>query len=287
MGVSQIGTQATLKPIAEVSSSSIEAQRYFQRGKREFDNYNWQDARRFFELAVKADSTFAIAWFRLGGACELLGDTPAREFAIERAVKNASRATEREKFVIAAVDPGLMTSLLKNRGHEEAAGDQMSSTKARTEIFPFDAEFRRAYAQMFRRSGKVTQAIAEYEKALQADPAFLVAYQELAYNYVSDGQAEKGMQMLERYAELEPGEVNPLNSAAECLLILGRFDEGIAKCKEALRVKPDDWPSGLLLARLHFMKETTRRQCDGLRVHPKWLLVHRCAPSASGGMLAI
>ncbi len=255
MGVSQLGSQAAVKPVAEVSSSSIEAQRYFQRGKREIDKYNWEDARRFLELAVKEDSTFAIAWLWLSGPCAILGDRPAEKFAREQAVKNASRATEREKFVIASIDPSLKASLLKSRGREEAGGDLMSWVKARAEIFSFDAEFRRVYAQRLKRSGKLTQAIAEYEKALQLDPAFLPAYNELAYSYVLDGQGEKGMQMLERYAELQPGDPNPLHSAAECLLILGRYDEGIAKCEEALKVKPDAWYAGMTLAKLHFLKE--------------------------------
>jgi len=255
MGVSQLSTQASVRPVAEVSSSSIEAQRYYQRGKREIDKYNWRDARRYLELAVNADSTFAVAWLGLSGACMVLGDAPASMFARDQAAKNAFRATEREQFVIASIDPSLKSSLLKSRGREEAGGDQMSWIKARTEIFPFDAGFRRAYAQSLRRSGRVTQAIAEYEKTLQLDPAFLPAYNELAYSYVNDGQGEKGMQMLERYAELEPGEFNPLHSAAECLLILGRYDEGIAKCQEALKVKPDEWSARLTLARLQFMKE--------------------------------
>jgi tetratricopeptide (TPR) repeat protein len=258
IGVSRIGAQVALKAVAEVSSSSLEAQRYFQRGKRELDKFNLLDARRFLELAVKEDSTFAIAWFWLGAASEFLGDRPAQASATRQAVKNASRATERQKFVIAGADPNLRAFLLRSEGRPETGSDWMSWLKARSEIFPSDAEFRREYGVGLRRRGKVTQAIAEYEKVLQLDPSFLLAYNELAYNYVSDGQGEKGMQILERYAELEPGEYNPLHSAAECLLMLGRFDEGIAKCEAALRIKqgaPDSWYAVLTRARLDFMKE--------------------------------
>jgi tetratricopeptide (TPR) repeat protein len=256
MGVSQLSSQATLKPVAEVSSSSIDAQRYYERGRREIQKFNFPAARRYLELAVKEDSTFAIAWFWLGNARGMLGDGPASKSAFDQAVKNASRATERERFRIAGIDPSLKASLLKSKGREGAGGDLTSWLKARTEIFPFDAEFRRDYAARLRGIGKVTQAIAEYEKALQLDPAFLLAYNELAYNYVSDGQGEKGMQVLERYSELEPGEPNPLHSMAECLLIQGRFDEGIIKCEAVLQVKPDfSFYAGLTLAKLHFMKE--------------------------------
>ncbi len=262
MGVSRLTTETTIRPVAEVSSTSLQAQRYYQRGKQEFNRYNWQDARRYFDLAVKADSTFAIAWFNLGATCELLSDRPGLNVAYGQAVKHASRASEREKFTIASVDQSLQTSLLRSNGRKEAAGDLLAWFKACTEIFPFDAEFRRLYALVLKRRGKTAEAITQYEKTLQLDPAYLVAYNELAYSYVSTGQGEKAIQMLDRYAELEPGESNPLHSAAECLLMLGRFDEAIAKCEEALKVRPDAWIADLTMARLHFMKGNYREAIE-------------------------
>ena len=42
---------------------------------------------------------------------------------------------------------------------------------------------------------------------------------------------------------------------AECLLILGKYDEGITKAKAAVQIAPDNWYDQLALARLYFMKE--------------------------------
>ncbi|MBP1732456.1 MAG: serine/threonine protein kinase with repeat [Deltaproteobacteria bacterium] len=255
VGVSPMGTGSTVKPIAEVSSGSIQAQRYYQRGKQEITKFNTTDARRFLEMAVKEDSTFAIAWFWLGAACGYLGDSPAREFAMGHAVKNASRATEKERFWIAGVDSNLRASLLKSKGYKDTGRDNLSWLKARTEIFPLDSDFRRDYGIMLGSYlGRTAEAIPEYEKAIQLDPAVGRTWNELGYCYVFEGQYDKGMQALERSAELDPGEPNPLQSMADCLLIQGKFDEGITRCEAALQVKPDSY-AGLTLAKLYFMKE--------------------------------
>ncbi len=141
MGVSQLSTQSSLKPAAEVGSSSLEAQRYFQRAKQEFERYHMKESRHCLELALNEDSTFAIAW-KLRGAIYLeLHDIPAARDAYRNARKNAAKATERERFFIAENDSSLRASLLKSRGRTDVGKDVRAFIKARAEIFPFDAEF--------------------------------------------------------------------------------------------------------------------------------------------------
>ena len=255
MGVSKLGSQTSIKPVAEVSSSSLEAQRYYEIGKRELAKVNPQDARRFLELAVKDDSTFAIAWFWLGVSCQWTGDALGAKTAGEQAVKYASKATEKERLWIAASDTGYCANLLRSYGYSIAGGDWMSFQKARTEICPSEAGFRRAYGIILRNAGKFSEAIVQFEKELQIDPAYVEAYGELGYSYVYTGQYDKANKMFERYIELEPGEPNPLQSMGEGLMIQGRFSEAIAKCEDALQVKPDWWGAAMTLSRIYFMKE--------------------------------
>ncbi|MBP1732452.1 MAG: serine/threonine protein kinase, partial [Deltaproteobacteria bacterium] len=255
LGVSLLRSQGSVKAIAEVSSTSMEAQRYYQRGRQEFDRYNSKDAQHYFELSVKEDSTFAIAWYWLGWTCVTMGDQRGREFAWGQALKHASRATEREQFMIAGVDSSLRVSLLASKGRAEMAKDDRSFLKARCEIFPFDARFLMEYAADIRSTANEAVSIPMFEKVLELDPTMLDAYNELGYGYTFIGPPEKGMEWLERYAELQPGDPNPFHSMAECLLIQRKFGEAITKCERALEAKPDFYMAPQTLARLCFMKE--------------------------------
>jgi eukaryotic-like serine/threonine-protein kinase len=255
LGVSRMSTRASVSPVAEVSSTSMDAQRYYQRGVLEANRFNHKDARVFFELAVKDDSTFAIAWYKLGMECGMMGDGPFADSAFAHVAKNVSRATEREQFEIASSDSNLRVSLLEARGRKDAGRDWLPFFKARTEIFPFDIGFHLAYAQTLRDRGPLSEAIREFERVLQLDPANALAYNEIGYTYALDEQVEKATWAFERYIEMQPGDPNPFHSSAEFFLMFGRFSEGIAKCERALQVKPDFYLAPLTLAKLHFMNE--------------------------------
>jgi tetratricopeptide (TPR) repeat protein len=257
MGVSQISTSASVKPIAEVSSSSIEAQRLYERGKLEYRKFNFKDGRHYLELAVKEDSTFAIAWKRLGDACFDMGDQPAGAIAWDRAKQNISRATEKEKFLIAEGliwrgDSSLAVSLLKRWGRYGPANDAVALMKAAVDIFPNDPDIRFRYAFLLETNGFQFEAIVEHEKTLILNPAMPEVYNELGYLYAFHGKLDKGIEMLDRSAGLLPGDANPLESMAEILMMYGRYEEAVAKCEQVLRMKPD-W--GVPLAKLHFITE--------------------------------
>jgi eukaryotic-like serine/threonine-protein kinase len=264
MGVSRLTTQTSLKPVAQVGSGSLKAQQYYQRAKQEVERYDFKESRHFLELALSADSTFAIAWQLLGFVCGQMADGPAAHDAYEHAKRNVSRATEREQFVIAEGDSSIRTSLLKSRGRAEDGKGYRSFVKARAEIFPFDAEFRSSYAFSLV-DGHTEQAIPEFERALELDPAQPDAYNALGFAYSLSCRFDKAIQMLERYAELLPGEPNPVHSMAEVLMSAGRYSDAIAKCEEVLRMKPDFGAAAFTLTKLHFLNENydeTIRWCE-------------------------
>jgi eukaryotic-like serine/threonine-protein kinase len=252
MGVSQLNTQASLTAISEVSTRSIEAQQYYLRGKLERRKNNYKDARSFLELAIKKDSTFALAWFELAACFVNLGDGPGLKYAKSHMLSNISRTTEVEKFRMADFDTALQSSLLASRGWVREKRDEATFFKARAEIFPFNVDFRVDYALSLRDSA----AIAEYERILELDRANALAWNLLGYCYLSVRNGERALRAFERYAELQPGDPNPLHSMAEAYLALGKFDESRAKCEDVLRLKSDFYAAQETLAKLSFMRES-------------------------------
>jgi eukaryotic-like serine/threonine-protein kinase len=257
LGISLLNTQASVKTVTEVTSSSMEAQRFYLKGQMETSRFNWREARTQFELAVKEDSTFAAAWYRLWRACANLGDQPAWVLAAKQAVRYSSKVTEREKYLIAEIDSSLRVSLLGQEGFQDSV-----FFPARVERFPFDSEFRYQYALFFVDASAYFKdrdtrpdAIAQLEEVLRRDPGYGEAYNQLAYLYVATGRGTEAIAALERLAELQPGEPNPLHSQAECLMLLGRYDDAIPRCERALQAKPDFYGALLTLAKLYFMKE--------------------------------
>ncbi len=59
---------------------------------------------------------------------------------------------------------------------------------------------------------------------------------------------EHAIYILEKYAELAPGEPNPYDSYGEILQREGRLEEAVRKYKESLKINPGFWPARIHLA---------------------------------------
>ena len=92
---------------------------------------------------------------------------------------------------------------------------------------------------MYYQSREPEKALEEYKKALELDPDYSFAHNQIGYVYMDLGNNEKAIEHINKYVSLNPGDANPIDSLAEILFRMGQLDESIAKYKEALKIKPD------------------------------------------------
>jgi serine/threonine protein kinase/tetratricopeptide (TPR) repeat protein len=102
---------ATSKPsnklpkIAEITTSNIEAYRYYVRGKDFRNKCQWKDAWENYSKAIGLDSTFAIAYLEMWGFARLVGFTQKyTDSFLNKAVEFADQTSEREKLIILTQD---------------------------------------------------------------------------------------------------------------------------------------------------------------------------------------
>jgi tetratricopeptide (TPR) repeat protein len=77
----------------------------------------------------------------------------------------------------------------------------------------------------------------------------------LGYAYLFKENFEKSLEHFKKYASLNPGDANPIDSTAEAYFLMGRLDEAIAKYKEALEIKPDWLGTSLKIGYIYALKE--------------------------------
>ncbi len=96
------GTSARLVRLAAVTTSSFPALKAYLEGESELRAGRYAPAAEALQRAVDADSSFALAWYRLGVAATW-GDRPdlARD-AAERAVRYGDRLLEPDRQILAA-----------------------------------------------------------------------------------------------------------------------------------------------------------------------------------------
>jgi tetratricopeptide (TPR) repeat protein/tRNA A-37 threonylcarbamoyl transferase component Bud32 len=234
------------RKIIDLTTSSMEAYEYYLRASEAYDNFFYTEARRLAEKAISIDPEFAIAYSLLSQAASLLRDYPARDEALKKARTYSARATEKERLFIEARYASVT---------ERDPPKRIRLLEELVRKYPDDKETHYELGLAYTSLGREREAIAEVEKAISIDPRFASAVNELGYLYARFGDFSKAARYFERYAELNPGLPNPIDSIAEMNMFLGNLDAAVAKYKETLAMKPDFYSSCRGLSYVYALKE--------------------------------
>jgi len=246
IGIPERKIVAAQQPIADVTTTSMEAYNYFLRGREDYDKSYFKEALQFFEKAVELDPNFAIAYSFLGWTYRRLGDTKARDRAFEKAQSLSKKTTDKERLYIEAAYAQVIEK------------DKEKRIKILQQIIRKYSKEKRAHYNLAIRYWEkklFSRAIEEYNKAIELDPNFGPAYNGLAYIYKDMGNYEKAIENLKKFAFVSPGDADPFDSMAELYFVMGNLDEALEKYKEALSVKPNFFNTYWKIAYMYALKD--------------------------------
>jgi serine/threonine protein kinase/Tfp pilus assembly protein PilF len=232
--------------ITDVTTSSMEAYRYFMQGRESVRKFYYEDAIGFLEKAVELDPGFALAYGHLAGSYNWVGNTGARNEAIKKAKALSHKVTDKERFFIEASYARFI-----ERDREKV----LSIVQQAAKKYPKEKDFHYWLGVIYRAGGKHDKALEECNKVLELDPNNGEVHNELGYLYADMRNFEKSVEHFKKYASLNPVDANPLDSMAEAYFLMGRLDEAITKYKEALEIKPDWLGSSLKIGYIYALKE--------------------------------
>jgi serine/threonine protein kinase/Tfp pilus assembly protein PilF len=246
LGISERKIEPAQVQVADFTTNSIDAYRYFLNGRDEYEKFYYDDSRKSLEKAVELDPNFAVAYLYLAQAYGDLGMSRLRKEAYEKAKALSQKASEKERLYIEA---GYAFSMENDREKQFRIYQQMAKKYPKEKQVHYELGFYYDNNRMF------DKAIEEYNRALELDPNYGFALNQIAYVYTDMGNYEKAIEYFKKYAAVSPGDANPLDSMAELYFRMGRLDESIAKYKEALEVKPDFFDTYWRIGYIFALKE--------------------------------
>jgi len=246
LGISEDREKKKEKSIAEVTTSSMEAYRYFLRGRDSYERLYNDEGRRYLGKAIQLDPDFAVAHLYLAWIHDRLRDNKARNTAFEKAKALSDRATEKERLYIEAAYA---------RTIEQDAEKRFQILRKIARKYPREKRVHQRLASHYRGNRQFYQAVEEYKKVLELDPNYGWALNELAYMYTDIEEFDRAAEYFQRYAEVSPGDANPIDSMGELYFRMGRLDEAIDQYKEALEIKPDFYYPYWEIAYVYALKE--------------------------------
>ncbi len=167
LGESLVGIQNRSRPLAKVSTASIEALQLYSQGVDAMAQGNLDRVPALLQGALKFDPNFAMAHMLLGTYYSWLVGKNRRALAeFERAYELREGGTDRERRRIEA----FYYSALER--YDEAA----QSLSVLVGLYPDDAEAHEELASAYFNLGQLDAAIAELRQVLRLDPFSALAY---------------------------------------------------------------------------------------------------------------
>jgi len=240
-GLARVGveTGGAAVDVAGLTTRNPAAYRSYVRGVDLLHRAENQEAAAALEEAVQADSTFALAWYYLAVATWWTQDFTGAEHEVETAMRLGDRLVERERDGLRALH-----SLVGSHFQDAA-----SRYRELLQRYPDDKEFLYGLGEALYHDGHdLDGAQAAFNRTIELDPTFAVAYQHIIDIAVDRGDKAAAVAQAERLHQLNP--TNPIPKTLE-MEALGRFAdaEGVARvAREVLARDPKDPNARLRLA---------------------------------------
>ncbi|MGB2769973.1 MAG: FlgO family outer membrane protein, partial [Candidatus Zixiibacteriota bacterium] len=210
--------------IADVTTHSPEAYRYYLEGLDYASKYYSTEAERSFRKALEFDSTFAMAYLRL--SMEWPDDW---EELLARAAEYSDDVTHKEKSYIKVQEARV----------SDYETQYVKELKKLVERYPDEKDAFLMLGTYYQGWGEFEEAVRHFNKAIEIDPLYKLPYNGLAYAYNELGDFDKSIWAINKYISLAPDEANPYDTRADLYAYNGKIDQAIESYKNALEIKPD------------------------------------------------
>jgi serine/threonine protein kinase/Flp pilus assembly protein TadD len=189
LGESLASIQEFDTPIAEATTTSLEALKAFSLGEQQRARGAETDSASFYKRAIELDPNFAVAYARLGTVYTNLGESALGRQHQMKAYELRERASEPERFYIESHYHDMVTlDLEKARQVYELW----------TKTYPRDSSPVTNLASIANQLGKREKAIEWARKALELDPQQPFPYNNLAGAYSALGRLEEAKAIQEQ-----------------------------------------------------------------------------------------
>lgn len=219
---------ALQNPVSDVTTTSSEAYKYYIQGNELKGKWRFAEAKPFYELAVKHDSTFALAYYQLGKwVYKPLGLYKESEEALSKAMKYLEHASDQESL-------GWRWDYYLHRNIDKAD----SLLKVYIEKYGLDKKAHYRLGCMHRIKKEYDQAIEEFNNVLRLDPEDSGANNQLGYCYLYQGLYKHALEYFKKEVALSPDNANTYDCLADAYRGMGDIERMISSLKQGYTIDP-------------------------------------------------
>jgi protein-disulfide isomerase len=221
----------------KVTTSSAEAQAFYDQGLNYFNSYVWIEAARSFHQSLRRDPSLASAYAGLCSVYVQLQDVPAARAALEMAQSLSSRAGDAERQKIEIY--GRLVEFLEDKqniakfvAYRKAIYDALMADPLDPELWILRGFADEGPGAGHGQTGDL-DSIAFYQTALAVSPGNSAAHHYLAHSYENIGRTEDALKHSEAYLRVASSIPHAHHMRGHELRRAGRIEEAIQEFRQA------------------------------------------------------
>jgi len=197
LGESRYKISGQSKPLAQVTTSSLDALEQFSIAYEYNVHLEFEKAVTHYENAIRLDSNFTTAKASLGNILYEKFDREKGKEWLDEAITSIDDLTDREQFSILAFYAANV---------EKDLDKGINYNRMALELYPDSPVARNNLGWYLQQQKRYEESSIEYKEAIRIDPFFRLSYAGLIWNYLTyTGQMDSAMFWSNRMISAEPG----------------------------------------------------------------------------------
>ncbi len=231
-----------LGPVHEkVTTSSLEAQRYYDQGLAYLHSYVWIEAARSFNQALRLDPKMAMAYLGLSRTYSGLTDPKAAREALQKAQALAPSVEEWERHRIQLRAQQLeaiedIDNIAKLEAYRKAIDTELVKRPNDIELLLIRGNAEEGFASGRGQRGLPT-AVPFYDRVVKLQPDNPAAQHYLVHTYEAIGMPEEAVKHGEVYARVTPNIAHAQHMYGHDLLHVHRNAEAVMQFHKAQQIE--------------------------------------------------
>jgi tetratricopeptide (TPR) repeat protein/TolB-like protein/predicted Ser/Thr protein kinase len=217
--VSTAMTAGVDRDLREVTTSSIEAYRYYAEGINLHERQREAESIPLFEKALAVDPNFALAMAKLAVVHTNLNHPAEATDYARRAFEHVDRVTARERYYIEGYHFAR---------RQETLGRAIEAYEKGLSLFPDHASVRNNLALLYVQLERQDDALPHLEELRRRGMTFPGSYGILANIYGSRGEFETAVKVLQEYLQRHPDVAQAHGFLGFTLMMWGKLDDALA-----------------------------------------------------------
>ena len=217
------------KEVGKITTSSPEAYRYYNEGRKYHNKIEYEKSIESMEKAIAIDPEFAMAYRSLGVSYSNLGKYKEAKKYTQKAMELSDRLAEREKLNI--------------QGYFYQQSDitydkTIEAYNKLLKLYPENTIANHNLALIYNALEEWDKAIEHFETARKANTDFILTYTNLAISYKRKGMYDKAIEVYEDCIRDFPDDPRGHGSLASLYALQGKYDLALKEMDKAIAINP-------------------------------------------------